>query len=646
MCGIAGIYHFDTRPPDAIRTVQAMAAAIAHRGMDDRGLFENRHLVLAHQRLSIIDLETGHQPLSNEDGSVVVAYNGEIYNFQELRKDLKARGHVFSTSSDTEVLVHLYEDFSLEMFAKLNGIFAFALWDNREERLILARDQFGVKPLHICHDKGRILFASEIKAILADRQVSPKLNMQAFHYFMNLRYVPGRTTLFDGIERLLPGEYAVVDKNGLRRRFYWKMPSFGGARLTEAAAIDGIRHRLRAAVSRQLVADVPVGIYLSGGMDSSSILAMAHGDPARGSIDTYTLGFNEPSDEVEDAKRVADYFHAPHHALAVVPHPLQSLPQVVWYVEEPKINMLQGFLLAQYARRFIKVALGGLGGDELFAGYLAYQYMKPGELLNRWLPRSLTSGVLRPLSRHLLNCPKGPENLTLDEYRRGVHMLLSIGDKCRYYSIIRNVWDHDPRVWAQVYGPRVLEQDLALTQTVFEPYFADGDRSFVEQALVAEFQTKMVDDFLLNEDRVSMAHGLEVRVPFLDRDLVSFSVQLPVHMKMRGMKTKYIFKKAMAGLVPDFVLQKKKWGFAFNPYFQFQKDLKETAERVLTPERVKALGLFNDGFIRKVLRHRAHPRLRWHYFTLWMMVGFHIWHDMFIRNDSSMPSFELDAYLD
>ncbi|MBW1896865.1 MAG: asparagine synthase C-terminal domain-containing protein [Deltaproteobacteria bacterium] len=437
----------------------------------------------------------------------------------------------------------------------------------------------------------------------------------------------------------------MVDKSGLRRSFYWKMPSFGSARLTEAAAIEGIRHRLRTAVSRQLVADVPVGIYLSGGMDSSSILAMARGDPARGSIDTYTLGFNEPSDEVEDAKRVADYFHTRHHALAVDPQPLQSLPQVLWYVEEPKINMLQGFLLAQHARRFIKVALGGLGGDELFAGYLAYQYMKPGDFMHRWLPRSLTSGLLRPLSRHLLDCRTRSENLTLDEYRRGGHMLLSIGDKCRYYSIIRNVWDYDPRVWGQVYGPRVLEQDLALTQTVFEPYFSDGDRSFVEQALIAEFQTKMVDDFLLNEDRVSMAHGLEVRVPFLDRDLVSYSVQLPLHMKMRGMKTKYIFKKAMRGVVTDFVLRKKKWGFAFSSYFQFQKDLKETAERVLTPGRVKELGLFNYDFIKKVLRHRAHPRLRWHYFTLWMMVGFHLWHDMFIARGSSPPSFDLNSYM-
>jgi asparagine synthase (glutamine-hydrolysing) len=275
MCGVAGIYFLDAKPPDARQRAQAMAAAIAHRGMDDQGVFENEHVVLAHQRLSIIDLETGHQPMSNEDGSIVVACNGEIYNFKDLRKELQARGHTFSTSSDTEVLVHLYEDLGLDMFDRLNGIFAFALWDNREKRLILARDHFGVKPLHIYQDKSCVLFGSEVKAILADANVTPTINKQSVHYFMNLRYVPGRETLFKGVERLLPGEYAVVSDRGLRRAFYWTVPRPDSSELTEAEAIDGIRCHLQESVSRQLVSDVPVGIYLSGGMDSSSILAMA-----------------------------------------------------------------------------------------------------------------------------------------------------------------------------------------------------------------------------------------------------------------------------------------------------------------------------------------------------------------------------------
>jgi len=645
MCGIAGIYHFHTKTPQAAQTVKAMAAAIAHRGMDDKGLFENEHLVLAHQRLSIIDLETGHQPMSNEDGSVVVACDAEIYNFRELFKDLKARGHTFSTSRDTEVLVHLYEDLGLDMFNRLNGIFAFALWDSRQKRLILARDHFGVKPLHIYQDKNRVLFASEIKAILADKKVSPTINKQSLHYFMNLRYVPGRETLFEGVERILPGEYVVVDERGLRRKPYWKMPRFGSAHLTEASAIQGIRHHLHEAVSRQMVANVPVGVYLSGGIDSSSVLAMAQREYSSGQLATFTLGFNEPTDELRYAKAVADYFHARHYSFKLDPKPLQCLPGVLWHVEEPKINVVQGFLLAKHVKRFTRVVLGGLGGDELFAGYLAYQYMKPSEPVHRLVHPSFSRSILKPLSNHLFRCQGHSGNFAVDEYRRGGHLLLSLGDKCQYYTIIRNVWDHNPYMWSHLYGPRMLEQRFASTRTVFEPYFEDRDQSFVEQALMAEFQTKLVDDFLLNEDRVSMAHGLEVRVPFLDRDLVSFATQLPISMKMRGMKTKYIFKRAIQGIVPEFVLHKKKWGFAFNPYFEFQKDLKEAAQRVLTPRRVKELGLFNYDFIKKVLEHRPHPRLRWHYFTLWMMLGFHIWHDMFIRNSFSGPSFELDSYM-
>jgi asparagine synthase (glutamine-hydrolysing) len=235
--------------------------------------------------------------------------------------------------------------------------------------------------------------------------------------------------------------------------------------------------------------------------------------------------------------------------------------------------------------------------------------------------------------------------MTLDEYRRGAQRVLSLGDKCQYYGIIRNVWDFDSEAWSQLYGPRMLEQKLAPTRTVFEPYFADRRQSFVEQALTAEFQTKLVDDFLLNEDRVSMAHGLEVRVPFLDRDLVHFATRLPIHMKMRGIKTKYIFRKAMQGILPEFVMRKKKWGFAFNPYYEFQKDLKKIAQQLLTQRQVKEVGLFNFSFIEAVLSHPPHPRLRWHYFALWMMVGFHIWHDMFMGNAFPKSRFDLEAYM-
>ena len=634
MCGVAGIYYFNEKPPGARETVQTMASTIAHRGSDDQGIFENECLVLAHQRLSIIDLETGHQPMFNEGGVIVTVCNGEIYNYQELRGILTSKGHTFTTSSDTEVLLHLYEEHDLHMFDHLNGIFAFALWDGYRKRLILARDHLGVKPLHFLLEKDRVLFGSEIKAILAGLQTAPRLNKQAFHYFMNLRYVPGRKTLFKGVERLLPGECAVVDRAGLRRRSFWKLPEFGTSSLSEGAAIEGVREHLQKAVSRQLIADVPLGFYLSGGMDSSSVLAMARQAHENRSFHTYTLGFNEPTDELEDAKKVADYFRAGHQSFSVNPKPLASLAEVIWHVEEPKVNMLQGYLLAHHVRQFVKVALAGLGGDELFAGYAVYRFMKPSEPLHRLTSSRFVENCLQPLTRFILCMQDPTSHLRFDQYRRGGHLLLSLGDRSQYYGILRNVWDYDPRRQAWLYGPRMLAQRLAPTRTVFEPYFANSKESFVQQALRAEFNTKLVDDFLLNEDRVSMAHGLEVRVPLLDKELVDFAVRLPIKMKLRSLETKYIFKKAMRGILPDFVLSKKKWGFTFDSYYQFSKDLKATAERVLTPSRVKDLGLFNYEFVKAILRYPPHPGLRWHYFMLWLMVGFHIWHDIFLSGNT------------
>jgi asparagine synthase (glutamine-hydrolysing) len=630
MCGIAGIYHFDRTPPGTAQAVRAMAKTLFHRGGDDEGFYQNDHVALAHERLSIIDLTGGRQPICNEDGSVVVVFNGEIYNYKELRGQLEKRGHIFSTTSDTEVLVHLFEDQGLELFDKLQGIFAFALWDNRSQRLLLARDHLGVKPLHVLHDKNRVVFASEIKAVLSAPAVTARLHKQAVHYFMNLRYVPGRETLFQGVERVLPGECIIADGKGLRRYRYWKLPAFGSARIAEREAVEGLRHRLFEAVRSQLVADVPVGVYLSGGMDSSSVLAMVRRSLKK-EIDTFALGFNEPTDELADAQRVADYFETTHHPYSIDANPLQRLPQVLWHVEEPKINMIQGFLLAQHTRRFNKVALSGLGGDELFAGYGAYQYLQPAQ----WLHPLLLAPNLHSIMSRLSALPSRslwrPKQLDWDEYRRGWHLMTSVGDKCQFYCIIRNVWDHCPSFWPAIYGPRMLEHTIAPTRSLFEPFFADSKKSFVEQALRAEMQTKLVDDFLLNEDRVSMAHALEVRVPLLDRELVTFANSLPIHMKISGLRTKVIFKKAMEDVLPDFILKKKKWGFTFNAYIQYQKDLKKAAQDILTPQAVSGLGLFNYRFVEAVLKHPPHPRLRWHYFTLWMMVGFHLWYNLFIH---------------
>jgi asparagine synthase (glutamine-hydrolysing) len=624
--------------------VQKMIRSIAHRGPDGEGMYQGDEVSLGHCRLSIIDLVTGDQPMSNEDQTVWVVFNGEIYNFLNLRLDLETRGHRFKTRSDTEVLVHGYEEYGTEFLNRLDGIFAFALWDAGKKRLLLVRDYFGVKPLHYHFDGRTFRFASEIKAIVQDPSVPREPDYQSVHYFMNLRYIPGEGTLFKDIRRLLPAHYMVYENGAVSVHRYFNLEKTRNVPVTESECIEGIRHYLREAVRKQKVSDVPLGVYLSGGLDSSSLVAFM-AEVSSEPVKTFSMGFNEPTDELEDARVIADRYRTEHHEIRLSPDPLRQFPEVIWHAEEPKENVLQGFLLSRFARQHVKVCLGGLGGDELFAGYDLHRYIYPSKALHSMVPEILSSGFFLPLSRFLFTFQDASGTLALDEYRRGMQMLLSTGDPARYYLILRNVWDYDEKAYRNVYGHVMLEQLLHKTHTRFDRYFASGDENILEQVLWTEFHTKMQEDFLMNEDRTSMANGLEVRVPFLDKDLVQFSMSIPVEMKMKGGQLKYLYRKAVTGILPEHTLMKKKWGFAFNPYYQFQKDLKGVAERVLTKERVEERGLFNYAYLRRIMDHPPHPRLRWHYFFLWLACGVEIWFRMFMEGDVTEPVFELEHYL-
>jgi len=301
--------------------------------------------------------------------------------------------------------------------------------------------------------------------------------------------------------------------------------------------------------------------------------------------------------------------------------------------------------LAQFARQHVKVVLGGLGGDELFAGYLNNQYIAPSQPFHRLVPDVLVRRLCQPLSCAAFTAQQATGMLQLDEYRRGLQMLLALGDPARYYLILRNTWDYDQGAFANLYGPAWRAQRFDPTHSQFDAYFTPNGHNMLDDVLWAEFHTKLVDDFLMNEDRTSMAHGLEVRVPFLDRDLVRFAFSIPWHLKIKRQQTKYIFRKAMAGVLPDHTLRKQKWGFSFNPYYQFQKDLKRVAERVLTRQRVEARGWFNYAYLRRILDHPPSPRLRWHYFLLWLVVGLEIWGQMFLDGDVRRPTLELEAYV-
>ena len=630
MCGIAGIYG----PGFKKDLVKRMCDVLAHRGPDGEGFYEDDKITLGHRRLSIIDPSpAGAQPMSNEDGTIWIVFNGEIYNFQALRKFLQERGHRFRSRTDTEVIIHLYEEYPADFVKRLDGIFAFAIWDKRKRELLLARDYFGIKPLHYYYNSDLLIFSSEIKGILATGFYRPAPDHQALHDLLNLRYVPGDQTLFKDIRRLPAGTVMRVCDHRFSKNKYYHLPAVSTQhKRSEQEMSEQIEHLLSASVKKQLVSDVPVGVYLSGGMDSSSLVALQRAHCPQQLISTFTLKFASEADESADAQSVADYFKTDHHVFDAASNPLAKMREVLWHVEEPKINSLQGYILAQNASRFVKVVHGGLGGDELFAGYAYHKYIAMVQGFSNKIPAYLKKNIFPGLSSlvYTLQNRWGPMNL--DEYRRGIQMFLAGGDPSAVYLIPRNVWDMDRDNWKMIYNKDFLTGDIQPVRRFFDGYFKEPSTPFLDQILYAEFQTKMMDDLLLNDDRISMAHGLEVRVPLLDKDLVEYAFSIPAEMKLKKGQPKSLMRESFRKHLPERIINKRKAGFQFDVSQQYQMGLRNFLTEILTEPRIREQGVFNYQYIRKILSANPSPRLRWHYFLLWLIAGFSLWSDIFITD--------------
>jgi asparagine synthase (glutamine-hydrolysing) len=614
--------------------VRAMAATLAHRGPDGEGFYSAEGVHLGNRRLAIQDVPGGAQPMTNEDGTVVVVYNGEIYNYPELRARVLDHGHRLATHCDTEVLAHLYEDEGIAFAARLNGIFALALFDRARRRLYLVRDPLGVKPLVYARRGDRLAFGSEAKAVLASGLVPVNLDPVSLHLSMNVRYVPGDRTFFQGIRRLLPGHVLEVDAGGVRQFPYdsidWT-PDEGPAR---EDWLEGIRHHYQAAVQRQLISDVPVGVSLSGGVDSSSVLALVR-RASGGPIQTFSLGLGEPWDETDDARFVAQTFGADHHELVLHEPALAHLPDAIRHTEEPKVNSVQLYLLHRFIGQHVNVVLSGLGGDELFAGYDFYRYLGRTRGL-RAGPLAAATGRLAPVLDWTARRASALGRPDLDLTIRKMEWLASVPDGTRHYLLLRNAWDFNASLMDRVYTPEFRSGLQVATRTAYDQYFADGDGPLERHALQAEFATKMVADLLHNEDTMSMAHSVESRVPLLDLELVRFAARIPDRHRF-GRGPKGLLKDALGDLVPDRVLRKKKWGFTFDPVEQYRKDLRPLALEMLSPDRLRRTGVFNPAFVRAVLAARPHQRLRWHYFMLWQMIGVEMWQETFAAPRSVVP---------
>ena len=636
MCGICGILGLEDR-----NLIKRMCDVVSHRGPDDSGIFSDKNVVLGHRRLSIIDLVTGHQPMSNEDGSIWLVFSGEIYNYLELREQLEKKGHRFATASDTEVIIHTYEDYGEDCVKKLRGDFSFAIWDSIKKKLILARDRMGVKPLFYTQIDSNFIFASEIKSILQYPKIVPRVNYQSLHYILTLRFIPGEDSMFEGIKKLLPGHVLIYEKGKVEIHKYWDLTVNTTPEKPEEYYKTNIQRLFKQAVERRLMSDVPLGVLLSGGIDSSSIVAVMSelvDDPLK----TFSMGFGEPNDELNDAQLVADYFGTDHHALMLNPCDVPTVfPKMIWYADEPNINLFQGYMISNLVSKHVKVVNSGNGGDELFAGYIRHKYLNKSVNFNSILLYGLRTKIVSRLLSQIANILLKIDSPKWYEYRRRLQFLSSLNDNKKLYLLIRNALTVEEEE-RKIYSPSMLLQGFKSVNDYFEPFFTTNDE-FLNQVLVAEFKTKLVDDLLLGEDRMSMAHSVESRVPFLDTDLVEFAFTVPPHLKIKDNSSKYIFKKAMANTLPKEVINKRKCGFAYTPSLLFKDSLKEYATLLLSEEHVRRRGYFKYDYIHRIIDHKITPKLRWHYHYIIKLMAIELWHRIYIdQDDLYKPKLQID----
>jgi asparagine synthase (glutamine-hydrolysing) len=569
--------------------------------------------------------------MSNEEGTVWVVHNGEIYNFQELRQYLQARGHLFRTSSDTEVIIRVYEEFGPAGVEKLRGMFAFALWDMRRRTLLLARDQVGIKPLYYYRDREGLSFASEIRSLLLEGRTPRRLSLSAMDRFLSFSFVPGEDTIFDGIRRLPPGHLMICRGKQVEIRPYWRLdvtPDPGGR---EGRYVAELRERMEEAVRRHLVADVPVGVFLSGGIDSSSIVALL-AQMGRRDTPLFSVGFADGAsyfNEVEDAKRVAKYFGMNHCALTVRPDIANLLPQMVGSIEEPMgdPSAFLTYLISRAAREHVKVALTGIGGDELFAGYRRHMGACLVASLRRF-PGAFGNALLR----------RGMEWLpATEESRFGYHIttlrrLLDATQAPHPDAYISMLSYFTPVMKRQLYSSEV-QTALADYEpaTEFRSHFArpqDGD--LLSRIFYLDLMVDLPNNRLLYSDKMSMASSLELRVPFLDLELVQFAAKLPASLRIRGLQLKYLLRKAMLPLLPPAVLAKPKQGFTAPVGRWIRRDLKAYVGELLSSEAISRRGLWDSAYVAKLLTEHQAGRRDWGRHLFALMI-FELWYRTFME---------------
>lgn len=631
MCGIVGLtFNAGERAP-AVETVRRMNAAIVHRGPDDEGILATERVVLGMRRLSIIDLAAGHQPIANEDETVWIICNGEIYNYRALRAELQDAGHRFRTGSDVEVLVHLYEECGDAFLDRVSGMFGLALWDARRQRLVIARDRLGMKPVYFTETGGQLAFASEIKALLTIPGLRRTIDGVGLRDYLSVGYAVAPNTILAGIKKLPPATRLIWSPSGWHTERYWTPPGQTDAALKESEWIELLRTELKRAVSEHMVSDVPIGAFLSGGVDSSAIVALmasASGQP----VNTYSIGYGGGGvakyyNELEYARQVANRFGTNHHEILVEPNVAMLLPKLLWHLEEPISDsaIATTYLVAELAARSVKVILSGVGGDELFAGYKRYlgdNYARRYQRLPRWL----RSQIVRPIAAAL---PSGRQSRMMDLARYAK----------KFVRASELPWREQYREFVEIQSRARLATLLADASTQDEDGFdlvmnAESSSDPLLRLLRIDARTQLAEDLLLLTDKMTMANSIECRVPFLDHRLFETAARIPARLKLMRGELKYLLKRSLEGILPESILTRGKRGFGAPLGAWFKTELLPLRDTVLSKSAVEHRGLLNWPTVREILV--AHDASREDYTDLILvMINLEIWSRMFLDGSSA-----------
>ena len=608
MCGIVGFNWNDKI------LLKKMMKLVNHRGPDESGYYLDDEISLGHQRLQIIDLQTGRQPIHNEDDSIQIIFNGEIYNYLDLRNNLEKKGHSFYTNTDTEVIVHSYEEYGIDCVNKFNGMFAFAIWDSNKKQLLLARDRLGIKPLYYYFDGDKFIFASEIKAILEYEGIEREVDLNALNEYFTYRYVPTNRTMIKNIYKLLPGYILIFEDNKINLLKYWDLKE-NISNNSESYYTSKLRELLRESVKMRLMSDVPLGVYLSGGIDSSCIVALM--SERVDNIKTFTVGFgSEGNNELNYARYVSEYFSTDHHEIIVEEKDLKLLPGMVWHLDEPvgDAATLPTHIISKFAKREVTVVLAGEGGDELFAGYDNYKIMKIGHNFSKLVPKFVKTNLL-PVIRKPFS---GNVN---------VGRVLDLASAENEYEQYLNV--------IALFNKNEIKKLGDFNMVNLKGYFPNNMK-LLNKLLYFGIKTWLPNDFFMKADRMTMAHAVEERVPLLDHNIAEFSFSIPPSLKMKGLTGKYILKKAMVGILPQKIINRRKQGYGTPMDYWFKHSLKDVLEQLLDKS---THNYYNKQYVLNILKNFQksgvnHNMNFYNAQKLWSVLMFEMWYNVFIEQET------------